>query len=162
MKGTLGQAGALVGQGFDLVCCHGVLMYLPDLRASISSLVQLTRSGGLVSVLTRNRAGIAMRAGMVKDWPGTLRGFDAHTYTNRLDIEEVRADEPDEVLAALEREGADVIAWYGVRLFTDHWADEPVGTHFDQLLEAEEQAGRREPYRRLASLTHVVATRAPT
>lgn len=159
VPGTLGEARDRVGQDFDVVCCHGVLMYLPELQAPIGSLVQLTRSGGLVSVLTRNRASIAMRAGMLKDWPGALNGFDAHRYINRLGLEGVRADEPEEVIAALEREGAELVAWYGVRLFTDHWVDEQCGADLDQLLEAEEQAGRREPYRRLTSLTHVIATR---
>lgn len=46
---------------FDLVCCHGVLMYLPSLRAGVAAVVRAARPGGLVSLLTRNRAGIALR-----------------------------------------------------------------------------------------------------
>lgn len=33
-----------------------------------------------------------------------------------------RADEPGEVQASMAARGASVIAWYGVRIFTDHWA----------------------------------------
>lgn len=64
-----------------------------------------TRPGGLVSLLTRNRAGIAMRAGMSGDWTGALAGFDARRYENRLGLEDLRADEPGEVEAAFAAAG---------------------------------------------------------
>ncbi len=88
------------GGGFDLVCCHGVAMYLPALDAVVAALVAAARPGGLVSILTRNRASLAMRAGMSADWPAALAAFDARRYTNRLGLKEVRADEPAEVRAA--------------------------------------------------------------
>ncbi|MHB1555027.1 MAG: methyltransferase domain-containing protein [Acidimicrobiales bacterium] len=143
---------------YDLVCCHGVAMYLPSLAETAAALVGATRRpGGLVSILTRNRAGIAMRAGMRRDWTAALAGFDARYYTNRLGLESIRADEPAEVQAALAEAGATTIAWYGVRLFSDHWDAEEPPADLDVLLEAEEQAGRRDPYRALAALTHTVA-----
>ena len=76
---------------FDLVCCHGVLMYLPSLGEAVKALIATVRPDGLLSILTRNRAGIAMRAGMSGDWSGALDAFDARTYTNRLGIEDARA-----------------------------------------------------------------------
>lgn len=63
-------------------------------------------------MLTRNRAGIAMRAGMTGDWAGAVQAFDARHYQNRLGIDAVRADEPGEVQAALTAKGASVVAWY--------------------------------------------------
>lgn len=45
---------------YDVVCCHGVAMYLPSLTARVGRLVCAARPGGLISLLTR-RAGIAMR-----------------------------------------------------------------------------------------------------
>ena len=155
--GTLEDPGPEVGAPFDVVCCHGVLMYLPDLRSAIARLVGLTRPGGLVSVLTRNRFGIAMRAGLSGDWDGALDGFDARYYRNRLGIADVRADEPADVVTAFRASGADVHAWYGVRLFTDHWRDEPTPEDLARLLDAEYEAGRRDPYRHVAALTHVIA-----
>lgn len=158
-KGTLEDIPAQIEQGFDVVCCHGVLMYLPDLETSLGRLVSLVRRGGLVSVLTRNRASIAMRAGMAGDWAAALKGFDERYYENRLGIKNVRADDPEEVIDSLKEQGAETVGWYGVRLFTDHWDDRQAPAGIKDLIEAEYQAGKREPYRRLTSLTHVMARR---
>lgn len=146
---------------WDVVCCHGVLMYLPDLHAATAALVRLARPGGLVSLLTRNQAGIAMRAGMTGQWREALGGFDATHYTNRLGVAGARADRPDAVRTALEAAGARVGEWYGVRLFTDHWEKQPPPGDLDLLVAAEAEAGRRDPYRQVAALTHTVATRRP-
>jgi SAM-dependent methyltransferase len=146
---------------FDVVCCHGVLMYVPSLESAISAVVAAARPGGLVSVLTRNRAGIAMRAGMSGRWAAAITGFDSRYYNNRLGIEQVRADEPGEVDNALNAAGALRVAWYGVRLFTDHWDTVEAPADIDEIVAAEEEAGRRDPYRALCALTHTVAVRSP-
>jgi len=101
-----------------------------------------------------------MRAGMSREWSGTLAGFDAAHYTNRLGIEKVRADDPADVRHAIDRAGGEAVHWYGVRLFTDHWPNEPA-PDIEEALAAEEEAGRRDPYRALAALTHTLATAPP-
>jgi SAM-dependent methyltransferase len=143
---------------FDVVCCHGVAMYLPSLEDVVDALLGAACSGGIISLVTRNRFGIAMRAGMSRDWRGAVPAFDARTYTNRLGIRSVRADEPAEVQDAFAGRGATVLAWYGVRLFTDHWGMDDPGEEFPALLEAEAEAGRRDPYRSVAALTNTVVT----
>jgi SAM-dependent methyltransferase len=142
---------------YDIACCHGVAMYLPSLTDCVNALAGAVRPGGFISLLTRNRASIAMRAGMRGRWAEALDGFDARTYKNRVGIEAVRADDPREVQDALQAAGADIVAWFGVRLFTDHWERERPGDDFSELLAAEEEAGRRDPYRSLAALTHTIA-----
>jgi len=159
VKGTLEAMPAEAGRDFDLVCCHGVLMYLPELVPAIKQLVALARPGGLISVLTRNQPGVAMRAGMFKDWKGALEGFDVHTYKNRLVADDLRADTPAEIIEAFRQCHAELIDWYGVRLFTDHWDDLPVPDDIELLVEAEYQAAQRDPYRQLAALVHVIAKR---
>jgi S-adenosylmethionine-dependent methyltransferase len=144
---------------FDIVCCHGVLMYMPSLERGVAAVVAAARPGGLVSLLTRNRAGIAMRAGMSGRWAAASSSFDAHYYQNRLGIEQVRGDDPDEVDDALRAAGAERLCWYGVRLFSDHWEGTEVPNDFDELLIAEEEAGGRDPYRALCALTHTLAIR---
>jgi S-adenosylmethionine-dependent methyltransferase len=145
--------------GFDVVCCHGVLMYLPSLTEAAAIVVGAARPGGLVSILTRNRASLAMRAGMSGAWSDARAAFDARSYRNRLGIDQVRADDPDEVAGAIEAAGGRRVAWYGVRLFTDHWGNAEVPVDFVDLLEAEAEAGRRDPYRSLAAFTHTIAIR---
>lgn len=146
---------------YDVVCCHGVAMYLPSLTELVSALFSATRSGGIVSLLTRNRAGIAMRAGMSREWSAALAAFDAAHYTNRLGIEKVRADDPADVRHAIDKANGETLAWYGVRLFADHWSNEEPAPDIEQALAAEEEAGHRDPYRALAALTHTIATTPP-
>jgi 2-polyprenyl-3-methyl-5-hydroxy-6-metoxy-1,4-benzoquinol methylase len=143
---------------YDVICCHGVAMYLPSLTELVGHLVCAARPGGLISLLTRNRAGIAMRAGMTQQWADALLGFEATHYTNRLGIQRARADDPADVRSALREAGADTIAWYGVRLFSDHWDRDVQPDDFEAVIKAEEEAGRRDPYRALAALTHTLAT----
>jgi len=159
--GELHDLGSVADPPFDVVLCHGVLMYVPSLEEGVSKVADVLAPCGTVSLLTRNRAGIAMRAGMGGDWQAALEGFDARRYDNRVGVKGVRADEPQEVIEALRRCGVEIEAWYGVRLFTDHWSDVAPPDDFERLLEAEEEAGRRDPYRQLCSLTHVVARRSP-
>ena len=147
------------GLDFDVVCCHGVVMYLPSLAEAVRELVAACRPGGLVSVLSKNRNNLALRAAMAGDWEGAVTAFDRRSYTNRLGVEGARADDPEEVLAALSVAGAEPVAWYGVRLFTDHWRDVESPPEIAAILEAEAEAGRRDPFRRMAALTHVVARR---
>lgn len=159
--GELHDLGAVTDPPFDVVLCHGVLMYVPSLEEGVSKLTDTLAPGGMVSLLTRNRASIAMRAGIGADWQGALEGFDARRYDNRVGVKGVRADEPREVVEALRRCGVEIEAWYGVRLFTDHWGDVAPPDDFERLLAVEEEAGRRDPYRQLCSLTHVVGRRSP-
>ncbi|OHV36636.1 methyltransferase [Pseudofrankia sp. EUN1h] len=72
-----------------------------------------------------------------------------------------RGDDPSHVRAVLAAEGAEPLAWYGIRTFTDHLADEPPGADLDEVVDAEWLAGSRDPYRQLARLVHLVHRRRP-
>lgn len=159
-KGDLDNLRELVTDPIDILLCHGVLMYLPSLEDSIKQLSECLAVGGTLSVLTRNQRGLAMRAGMSQQWDKAVEGFDSHCYKNNLGIDDVRADTPEEVLAVCKQNGLEIKDWYGVRLFTDHWGDVETADDIEELLKAEEQAGARDPYRQLTSLTHVVARRS--
>lgn len=158
-KGDVETLADVVPALVDVMLCHGVLMYLPSLDDSIATLAGRLARGGVLSLLTRNQAGIAMRAGMEGRWQDAIDGFGARRYTNNLGIDDVRADDPDEVMAACEAQGLEVMAWYGVRLFTDHRHAPERSDDLDSMIEAERVAGERDPYRRVAALTHVLARR---
>lgn len=159
IEGSLDDLDTLVPEPVDVVCCHGVVMYLPALEPAVEKLVERLRPGGLLSLLTRNQASIAFRAGMSEKWSDVVESFDATYYDNRVGVAHVRADTPDDVFAACQAAGATVEAWYGVRIFTDHWGNVRPSADIAAIVEAEDEAGRRDPYRRLASLTHVIARR---
>ena len=151
----------LGGRRFDLVCCHGVLMYLDDRREAIAALAARVAKGGLASLTVRNAHALAMRPGLRGRWADALRAFDSPSYVNELGIEAV-ADRLDDVRAALEAAGLAVVEWYGVRVLNDAVGPEapvPPAGELALLLEAEERAGSTDPYRWMASQLHVVARR---
>ncbi|WP_328678662.1 methyltransferase domain-containing protein [Streptomyces sp. NBC_00322] len=146
---------------FDVVLCHGVLMYVQEPDAMLAGLARMLAPGGLLSLLVRNGDALAMRPGLAGDWPGALTAFDSGTYTNRLGLS-VRADRLEALTATLAGIAAPLHAWYGVRVFTDNVpndAELPAATELERLLAAEDRAGRTEPYRRVAALLHLCGVR---
>nr|WP_245687607.1 class I SAM-dependent methyltransferase [Peterkaempfera griseoplana] len=158
------ECGRWFGPGsFDLVLCHGVLMYLPEPGPMLASLARVLAPGGLLSLLVRNGGAPAMRAGLTGDWRGALQAFDGDGhYTNRLGLP-ARADRLDRLATALSDMDVPLRHWYGVRVFTDAVPDDaPLpadGRQLAQLLDAEERAGREDPYRQVAALLHVLGGR---
>lgn len=144
---------------FDVVLCHGVLMYVEEPDALVAGLARMLAPGGLLSLLVRNGDALAMRPGLAGDWAGALAAFGTSAYTNRLGLD-VRADRLDALTGTLAGIGAPLHAWYGVRVFTDLAADDaPVPDDVEVLLAAEERAGRTDPYRGVAALLHLCGVR---
>lgn len=147
---------------FDVVLCHGVLMYVEEPDALLAGLARMLAPGGLLSLLVRNGDALALRPGLGGDWAGALAAFDTTAYRNRLGLD-VRADRLAVLESTLAGIGAPLHAWYGVRVFTDLAADDaPLpgsAESLETLLAAEERAGRTEPYRRVAALLHLCGVR---
>jgi SAM-dependent methyltransferase len=146
---------------FDVVLCHGVLMYVEEPDALLAGLARMLAPGGLLSLLVRNADALAMRPGLDGDWSGAVTAFDSVTYRNRLGLD-VRADRLDALSATLAGIAAPLQVWYGVRVFTDTVPDGtplPPEWELEALLAAEERAGRTDPYRRVAALLHLCGVR---
>ncbi|MFF8292014.1 class I SAM-dependent methyltransferase [Streptomyces sp. NPDC016309] len=146
---------------FDVVLCHGVLMYVEEPDAMLAGLARMLAPGGLLSLLVRNADALAMRPGLAGDWPGTLAAFESDAYVNRLGLP-VRADRLETLTATLAGIAAPLQAWYGVRVFTDNVPNEeglPAAEELERLLAAEDRAGRTDPYRRVAALLHLCGVR---
>ena len=71
---------------FDVVLCHGVLMYVEEPDALLAGLARMLAPGGLLSLLVRNADALAMRPGLSGDWAAALAAFDTGTYPNRLGL----------------------------------------------------------------------------
>ncbi|MET7703928.1 MULTISPECIES: class I SAM-dependent methyltransferase [unclassified Streptomyces] len=144
---------------FDVVLCHGVLMYVEEPDALLAGLARMLAPGGLLSLLVRNADALAMRPGLSGDWADALASFDTDAYVNRLGLA-VRADRLSTLTATLAGIGAPLHAWYGVRVFTDTAVDgAAVPADAENLLAAEERAGRTDPYRQVAALLHLCGVR---
>ncbi|WP_399884156.1 class I SAM-dependent methyltransferase [Streptomyces sp. BBFR51] len=144
---------------FDVVLCHGVLMYVEEPDPLLAGLARMLAPGGLLSLLVRNGDALAMRPGLHGDWAGTLGAFDTTAYRNRLGLD-VRADRLATLTAKLASIGAPLHTWYGVRVFTDTAPDgAPAPDDLETLLAAEERAGRTDPYRAIAALLHLCGVR---
>ena len=105
--GIEGVADLCGGRTFDLVCCHGVLMYLDDWAPAVGHLAERVARGGHVSLTFRNGHALAMRPGLRGDWAGALAAFDATTYVNELGLPARAHRTPDiaAVLAGLDGRG---------------------------------------------------------
>ncbi|MGP4002069.1 class I SAM-dependent methyltransferase [Streptomyces sp. 8N706] len=146
---------------FDVVLCHGVLMYLSEPDPFLAGLARVLAPGGLLSLLVRNADALAMRPGLAGDWDTALASFDSPAYTNRIGLR-VRADRLSALTTTLDGIGAPLHTWYGVRVFTDLAADDerpPGPEQLERILAAEERAGRTDPYRAVAALLHLCGVR---
>jgi S-adenosylmethionine-dependent methyltransferase len=158
-KGERGHE-VLGGEKFDAVLCHGVLMYLEDAWPMIQGLSTLAPSGGIVSVLTKNASALAVRPALEGRYRDALSLLEADRDLGRLGVI-TRGDTVEGLSDAFAEAGLAVERWYGVRVFSDHLGDSVPGEDLPEILELEWEAGKREPYRSVARLIHMVGRRKP-
>ncbi|KDN19531.1 methyltransferase domain-containing protein [Amycolatopsis rifamycinica] len=150
---------AVGGRRFDAVLCHGVLGYLEHPEPLLDQLCRCAAPSGLVSVMTGNADASAVRPAMEGRWEDALAAFGTRTEIGVLGLP-TRADTVAELSEALRSRGVEPVAWYGVWLFVD-WFDLS-GTELDpaeaeRVAAVEFEASRRDPYRRLSRVFHLVA-----
>jgi SAM-dependent methyltransferase len=166
-----GGLGALPAQvrdaAYDVVLCHGVLMYLPEAEPSLADLAGLVAPGGLLSLVFRNADGMALRPAIRRDWAQVQDLLDSASSRNPLYLNEIgvraRADHRPDVERELGRHGLTTEAWHGVRIATDSAdtgetpPEDPA--ELEAMLAAEERLGRTDPYRQVATLLHLLSRR---
>lgn len=153
------------GRRFDAVLCHGVLGYLEDPEPMIDQLCLCAAPDGVVSIVTRNATAMAIRPALEQRWEDALAEFDATHQVNVLGIRD-RADTVEEMGESLQRRGVEPLSWYGVWLFADWF--EFTGTELDlsdpekltAMAAVEFEAARRDPYRQLSRVFHLVGRKA--
>ena len=162
LRGSLDDAASVVdGRTFDLVCAHGLLMYLPDAAGALTALAARVRPGGVLSFTFRNGDALAYRPALRGKWREALAAFESSSYVNELGVD-AHAHRLDDVRLWCEDLDLTIESWYGVRVLTDgRPADEmPDPQTLADCLAAEIEAGRRDPYRLFGSQIHVVARRS--
>ena len=156
---------ALDGRRFDAVLCHGVLGYLDDPRPLVNQLCRCAADGGIVSIMTGNARAGAVRPALERRWEDALASFDARTEIGVLGVQG-RADTVEELSELIRDGGVAPVRWYGVWLFVD-WL-EFGGTKLDPTdakqvaatAAVELEASRRDPYRQLSRVFHLVGRKA--
>jgi SAM-dependent methyltransferase len=159
-------AAAVEGQLFDGVLCHGVLGYLDTPVPLVDQLCRCVRSGGIVSIMTGNANAMAVRPALQRRWDDALAAFDARTEIGVLGLP-ARGDTVEEISALMRGGHVEPLRWYGVWLFVD-WL-EFSGAELDpsdskQLAATaavELEASRRDPYRQLSRVFHLVGRKVP-
>jgi ubiquinone/menaquinone biosynthesis C-methylase UbiE len=152
---------AVHGRRFAAVLCHGVLGYLEQPDPMVDQLCRCAAPGGIVSIMTGNAKAGAVRPALERRWDDALASFDARTEVGVLGVQG-RADTVEEISALVQMHGVDPVRWYGVWLFVD-WL-EFGGAELDasdtQQVAAtaavELEASRRDPYRQLSRVFHLV------
>jgi SAM-dependent methyltransferase len=155
---------ALGGEQFAAVLCHGVLGYLERVGPLLDALCRCAAPGGIVSIMTGNANTMAVRPALERRWGDALTAFDATREVGVLGVP-TRADTVEDLSAQLRERGVDPVRWYGVWLFVD-WL-EFGGTYLDPddaeqvaaAAEVELEASRRDPYRGLSRVFHLVGRR---
>jgi S-adenosylmethionine-dependent methyltransferase len=158
---------AVDGRRFAAVLCHGVLGYLEHPEPMMNQLCRCTAAGGIVSIMTGNAKATAVQPALERRWDDALAAFDERTGIGVLGVRG-RADTVEEVSAILQSSGVQPLRWYGVWLFVD-WLEfsgatlDPSDSEQVRATAAVElEASRRDPYRQLSRVFHVVGRRDPS
>lgn len=152
---------AVNGQRFAAVLCHGVLGYLKEPGPMVTQLCRCAADGGLVSIMTGNAKVGAVRPALERRWDDALASFDARTEIGVLGVPG-RADTVEELSELMSGRGVAPLRWYGVWLFVD-WLefsgaelDPGDATQVAATAAVELEASRRDPYRQLSRVFHLV------
>jgi SAM-dependent methyltransferase len=152
---------AVEGRRFAAVLCHGVLGYLDRPEPLVDQLCRCVADGGLVSIMTGNARTMAVRPALERRWADALASFDARTETGVLGVPG-RADTVEELGELLRERSVEPLRWYGVWLFVDWLGFSGVELDPDDAeqvaatVAVELEAARRDPYRRLSRVFHLV------
>ena len=160
-------AEAVQGERFAAVLCHGVLGYLEEPEPLVDQLCRCTAPGGVVSIMTGNAKASAVRPALERRWDDALAAFDARTEIGVLGVPG-RADTVDELSELVRSRDVEPVRWYGVWLFVD-WL-EFSGAELDPgdsaqvaaTAAVELEASRRDPYRQLSRVFHLVGRKDPS
>lgn len=154
-------AEAVGGRRFDAVLCHGVLGYLDRPEPLVGELCRCVADGGVVSIMTGNAHAMAVRPAMERRWDDALAAFDARTEIGVLGVPG-RGDTVEELSDLMHGHGVEPEQWYGVWLFID-WLefggavlDPDDSEQVAATARVELEAGRRDPYRQLSRVFHLV------
>lgn len=141
-------------QAFDLVLCHAVLEWVNDPKEVIAALVAGMRPGGYLSLMFYNLNALII-SNMAKGNLYKLRDRDFAGHPGGLTPPAPR--QPEEMIAALEAAGLELVAKRGIRLVYDLM---PRAVRAERsvpdVLALEWQYGDQEPFWALGRYVHLL------
>lgn len=157
---------AVNGRRFAAVLCHGVLGYLEQPESLVEQICRCTAGGGIVSIMTGNAKASAVQPALEQRWDDALASFDRKSGIGVLGVPS-RAHTVEELSELIRQGGVEPVRWYGVWLFVD-WL-EFSGVQLDAgdadrvsaTAAVELEASRRDPYRQLSRVFHLVGRKPP-
>jgi SAM-dependent methyltransferase len=147
---------------FDAAVCHNVLEYVSDPEAAVRALAALVKTGALVSLVARNRAGESMRAALkAHDLEAAAHALSAAQVNESLYGGPARLYDASTLAALAEGAGLRVLAVRGVRVVADYLpaslSDTPEA--YARLLSFERTLGARPEFAAVARYTQIIARR---
>jgi hypothetical protein len=110
---------------------------------------------------------MAVRPALERRWVDALASFDATTEIGVLGVQG-RGDTVKELSELVQRGGVEPVCWYGVWLFVD-WLEFSGATldpgdaeELAATAAVELEASRRDPYRQLSRVFHLVGRKGPS
>ena len=157
---------AVQGQRFAAVLCHGVLGYQEQPGPLVDQLCRCAAAGGVVSIMAGNARAAAVRPALERRWEDALASFDSRGEIGVLGLP-TWGYTVDEISELIRSRGVEPLRWYGVWLFVD-WLDfsgaklDPSdSTQVAAAAAVELEASRRDPYRQLSRVFHLVGRKGP-
>lgn len=155
---------AVQGRRFDAVLCHGVIGYSEHPEPIVEQLCRCAAPGGLVSIMAGNAKAMAVRPALERRWDDALAAFESRSEIGVLGVP-TWAFTVEEIGDLLRRHGVEPLRWYGVWLFVDWLEFSGAALDPDDSREVtataavELEAGRRDPYRQLSRVFHLLGRR---
>ncbi|WP_203908009.1 methyltransferase domain-containing protein [Rhizocola hellebori] len=148
---------------YDLVLCHNLLQFVPDIESILVTVLQPLKPGGLLSVLAANAHSEPIRMAVRDlDLTAALEALDATRHYTKTFGTPVYPRTAEEVTAVLRGLGCGLLGHYGIRSICDYIPDDQRkydATFFAELERLEIALSDRMPYVSTARLFHLIASR---
>jgi len=146
-------------QPFDLILCHMMIEFVPDLHVFLRNACKLLSTDGLYSVLDTNRySDVYMQAFQKKSLSGALNAIGEieyfHPWVNRL----TPRFSADEIIDQFGQQSCSLVGHYGVLSVCAYLPNEPKfdSQYYSELEELEDSLTDKYPYYLLARFFHLI------
>lgn len=109
---------------FDVVVCHNVIQYVPDMPGALQVICEPLKPGGIVSVINVNRASDVLQAALLRlNLDEACERIDARDSYTPIFHTSLRRYAGEEMIGPLQDAGCMLLGHYGIRCVTDYIFD---------------------------------------